>query len=132
MLTSTNVSFNQMANHAVVTDGSASRRVIYDGTTNTVTDSSYTALGTVAGPVRVLTVNRPGTRLHAVNTDGILHTYDLTASPVDGGYPQIGSGTALAVPASSATFAVSLTISPDGQALSLAGDEGVLVIPAPQ
>jgi len=126
------VQFNQMPNQAPALDSSAAKRVIYDGTTNTVCNSSYAALGTVPGPVRVLTVNRAGTRLYALNTDSTLHTYDLTAAVVSGSYPQIGSGSALTVPASSATFPVSLAISPDGQGLFLAGDQGVLVVPAPQ
>jgi hypothetical protein len=132
VLTASTLNFNQAHNQPPVMDSSAAKRVIYDGSANTVYDASYASLGSIPGPVWALTVNRPGTRLYALNTDNTLHTYDLTAAPVSGNYPQIGSGSAQTVPAGSAQFPVRLAISPDGQGLFLAGDQGILVIPAPQ
>jgi hypothetical protein len=132
LLTAGTIKINQRSFQPPVMDTSAAKRVVYTGSTNSVYDSNSVLLGNISGPVRVLTVNRQGTRLYALNTDNTLHTYDLTATPVGGNYPEVGTASTQTVPASSAQFAVRLAISPDGLGLFLAGDQGILVIPAPQ
>lgn len=113
-------------------DSAADRRVIHDGTSNSVYDASYNLLGQIPGPVRVLAINPQGTRLYALDQDSTLHTYDLTAATVNGDYPEIGSGSSPTVPASTSSITLRLAIAPDGGTLFLAGDTGVAVIPAPQ
>ena len=131
LVTLTKISVNGLNNQPPVMDSSAAKRVVYDGTTNSVYDSKYALLGNIPGTVRTLVINRQGTRVYALNQDNTLHSYDLTATPVSGNYPEIGTGNVQTVPASSALIAVHLEISPDGSTLFLTGDTGVAVIPAP-
>jgi len=131
LFTATSVSINQLSGQPPAMDSSAAKRVIYDGSSNSVYDSNYALLGKIPGSVRVLAINRQGTRVYALNQDSTLHTYDLTAATVNGNYPEIGSGSAQTVPASSASTTLRLDIAPDGGTLFLAGDTGVAVIPAP-
>jgi hypothetical protein len=126
----TSISINQRYDETQAMDSSGAKRAVYDGSTNSVYDSNSQLLGTIPGPVWVLTVNRQGTRLYALNQDSTLHTYDLTAPTVNGSYPEI-THSALTVPASSTSVAVRLEPAPDGGTLFLTGDTGVAVIPAP-
>lgn len=131
LLTQSRINVNQLSGQPAAMNSSAAKRVVYDINTNSVYDSSYTLLGKIPGAVRVLTVNRQGTRVYALNQDSTLHTYDLTAATVGGNYPEVGSGSTQTVPVSGGGVAVRMTISPDGGTLFLAGDTGVAVIPAP-
>jgi hypothetical protein len=131
LMTQTRINSNQLSGQPAVMDSSAAKRVVYDKNTSSVYDSNFALLGNIPGTVRVLTVNRQGTRLYALNQDSTLHTYDLAAATVGGNYPEMGSGNAQTVPASGAGLAVRLAISPDGGTLFLVGDTGVAVIPAP-
>jgi hypothetical protein len=132
LLTKTPASVNQLGSQPPVMDSTASKRLLYDGNTNSVYDSQYALLGKIPGAVRVLTVNRSGTRAYALNQDNTLHTYDLTAATVNGNFPEVGSASSQTLPNNSGAFAIRLAISPDGQGLFVAGDQGILVIPAPQ
>jgi hypothetical protein len=131
MLTQSPISLAQQPDEPAVMDSSAAKRIVYNGTTNAVYDSNYALLGAIPGAVRVLAINRLGTKVYALNQDNTLHTYDLTATPTSGNYPEIGTGSVQTVPASSSTIAVRLEVAPDGDTLFLTGDTGVAIIPAP-
>jgi len=131
LVSATSVSINQVPGEPPVMDAGAAKRVVYDGRVNSVYDSNYRLLGNIPGVVRVLSINRQGTRVYALTQDSTLHTYDLTATTVNGNYPEIGSGSAQTVPASNSSIILRLEITPDGGTLFLAGDTGVAVIPAP-
>lgn len=134
-LTQTKLSFDQSSDQPAVMDSSASKRLLYDLYTAFVYDSSSTELGqfSVSGGswLRAVAINRQGTRAYSVQADNTLHTYDLSAAPVNNTYPEIGGGAPQTLPASAANVPVRLIVTPDGETLFLAGDTGIEVIDAP-
>jgi hypothetical protein len=142
LMTQSRISIDQVSNQPPAMDSSASKRIVYNdnsaalqSSTSSVYDSNYSLLGTLPGaPARAIAVNRQGTRAYVLSKDATntLHTYDLTTAPAGAGsYPEIGTGAAQTVPASTALIPVRFEISPDGNTLFLTGDTGVSIIPAP-
>jgi BACON domain-containing protein len=114
------------ANPAPALDRSATR-ILLGG--HSVYDSSYQLLGTV--PFHNTAVLSPdGTKAYMFGNgvDTKVHVYNLAASPVSGVFPQIGTGTATP---SNPGAGTRMTISPDGGTLFIAGDTGIVVMPAP-
>jgi hypothetical protein len=115
----TKISINQPGFQAPLMDSSAAKRVLCSANSISVYDPSYTLLGSIPGAPRTLAINRQGTRVYALNQDGTLHTFDLSASPVSGSYPEIGSGSTVSVPASGPSAVVYLELTTDGSTLFL-------------
>jgi len=91
-------------------------------------DSSYNQLGAtppIASTVSAV-ISPDGTRSYA-HWDGITHAYDLT-QPSLPTFPEIATVTTTPSPGTNPR----MTISPDGKTLFIAGDSGIVVMPAPQ
>lgn len=73
-----------------------------------------------------------GSRAITYGDDGKVHIYDLTAAPVSGLFPEIGSGITL-VDSPTDAFAnlVRMALTPDGQTLFVAGDKQIVIQPIP-
>jgi hypothetical protein len=74
-----------------------------------------------------------GARAYSYDSNGTLRVFDLTATPVGGFFPEIGTGTVLPSdpgPGVNGTD-MKMAISPDGGTLFLAGSSVVIVQPAP-
>jgi len=114
-------------------DRSASR-ILLSGFS--VYDSGFQLLGNVGGSSPESQALSPdGTRAYAADriSGGIfvptrLRTFDLTATPVAGQFPELGSSpTALL----SDTGRAVTTVSPDGGTVFIAGTDSIVVVPAP-
>jgi hypothetical protein len=99
--------------------------------TVTVYNSSFTALGTLPPEVRAFVISPDGATAFAYFTsDNTIRKFDLNL-PSGGGFTQISS-TALPNPSvGPGTFFSEMTISPDGGTLFLAGNQRVIIVPAP-
>jgi hypothetical protein len=79
-----------------------------------------------------MVMNAAGTRLYAVlatDAQPELHTYDLTAAPSNGFYPELGTPITLAGNTGDLGFAQPLAITPDGGTVFIAGPNGIAVQP---
>jgi hypothetical protein len=104
-------------------------------------DGSYTALGTLPTTTVAVMLSPDGHKAYGYDQSGLLRTYDLTAGPVAGVFPQIGTGITLAgSPGSSvppgAGFGSNsqpfrMAITPDGATVFIAGTDAVVVQPIP-
>jgi hypothetical protein len=110
-------------------------RIVLSGTdasnaaVTNVYDASYNLLGTLPNTTLAVVVKPDATRAYTYDsaTSQVL-SFDLTATPAGGAYPQVGSGVTLAGNPGSG---VKMTISPDGGTLFLAGSSQIVVQPAP-
>ena len=96
----------------------------------TVYDSSFAVLGTLPATLTSVVISPDGATAYAFfsGAPGTVRKFDLN-SPNGGGFTEIGSGTS--VPDSPGTNYVEMAISPDGGSLFLAGNQKVIVMPAP-
>ena len=102
--------------------GSGSRPVVYD--------ASFAALGRLPVGLNGFVLKPDGSAAYGYypGTTSV-RKFDLTVPPDVGGvFPEMGSGTVVVSPGSTST---AMTMSPDGTALFLAGDQQVIVLPAP-
>jgi hypothetical protein len=98
-------------------------------------DAGFQLLGGIGGSSpESQTLSPDGTRAYAADriSGGLLvptrlRTFDLTATPVSGQFPEIGTGTSLP----SDTGRSVITVSPDGGTVFIAGSDGIVVVPAP-
>jgi len=111
-------------------------RVLIGGPSNTavVYDANFQKLGNLPGPNTVVALSPGGSKAYTyLQNTTVLHTYNLngTLTPADpdtGLFPEIGTGTSL--PSNPGLNPV-MTVSPDGGNLFIAGDAGIVVVPAP-
>ncbi|HEX9250106.1 MAG TPA: hypothetical protein VF856_11435, partial [Gemmatimonadaceae bacterium] len=111
-------------------------RVLIGGPSNTavVYDANFQKLGNLPGPNTVVALSPGGSKAYTyLQNTTVLHTYNLngTLTPADpdtGLFPEIGTGTSL--PSNPGSNPV-MTVSPDGGNLFIAGDAGIVVVPAP-
>jgi hypothetical protein len=98
----------------------------------TVYDSSFAPLGILpdsAHDLRGFVVSPDGTKAYAYYSGtGKIRKFDLTV-PNDGSFLEIGTGRT--IEDSPGTFFNDMTISPDGGTLFIAGNQNVIVVPAP-
>ena len=99
-----------------------------------VYDANFQKLGNLPGPNTVVALSPGGSKAYTyLQNTTVLHTYNLngTLTPADpdtGLFPEIGTGTSL--PSNPGLNPV-MTVSPDGGNLFIAGDAGIVVVPAP-
>jgi hypothetical protein len=129
----TTVNEMQLPGQPVAVDSSANRLVVQSGTTQglQVFDSSYSAIGSIAVPARLVVVNPQGTRAYLFTDDHMLFTYDISA-PVTGGFSQAGASIPVTLPSTTDQApAVLSAISPDGGTIFVAAYGGLAVVPSP-
>jgi hypothetical protein len=125
LFTATIVALNQNT-VAPVLDRAATRLVL-NGTN--VYDTSFVLLGTLPATTLAVVIKPDATRAYTFDsTASEVLSFDLTASPGGGVFPQVGTGTTLAGdPGSGAQMAISA----DGGTLFLAGGNQIVVQPSP-
>jgi hypothetical protein len=99
----------------------------------TVYDHDLNELGKLPTPLEGVVISPDGTTVFAYEAGsggpGTLRKFDLTSPPVNGVFPEVGGGTP--VPDSLGTTFLPMAISADGGSLFLAGDQKIVVMPAP-
>lgn len=126
-LTISGIALNQYSGIPPELDRTASR-IVLNG--YLVYDSGYALLGNlpVASRQAAVVLSPDGNRAYRYDSGTTLQTYDLTATPVAGVFPEIGAGTTLSAnPGTSPK----ITISPDGGTLFIAGADSIVVLPTP-
>lgn len=106
-----------------------SRSRTFTGTTAfiyTVYDRNWNVLGQVTSDRFEFALSPDGARLYTYSNTPMIRSYDLTATPVDGEYPEIGSGIALAGDPGAVFF---MTVTPDGNTILVIGSDGIAVQP---
>jgi len=103
-------------------------RIILNG--YLVYDENYLQLGSLpfSATQAAIVLSPDGTKAYRYVSGTTLNTYDLSSAPVGGIFPELGGGTTL--PSNPGT-SPRMTISPDGGSLFIAGDSGIVVLPAP-
>jgi hypothetical protein len=114
---------------------SSTTRIVLSGTNasnasvTNVYDASYTLLGTLPSSTLAVVVKPDASRAYTFDsTASQILSFDLTASPAGGAFPQVGSGT---TPAGNPGTGLKMAISPDGGTLFLAGSTQIVVQPSP-
>jgi hypothetical protein len=97
-------------------------------TVTNVYDASYNLLGTLPGTTLAVVVKPDATRAYTFDSTGQVRSFNLTAAPAGGPFPEVGSGTTLA---GNPGTGVRMAISPDGGTLFLAGSSHIVVLPSP-
>jgi hypothetical protein len=110
-------------------DRKATRVIIAGGP---VYDSNYQQLGSIPTS-GVVALSPNGSKAYAYTSGTVLHAYDLNGAlsdpdPTVGQFPEIGSGTTL--PSDPGANPV-MTVSADGGTVFIAGETGIVVVPAP-
>lgn len=96
-----------------------------------VLDGALAPLGRAVSGV-IGGINRDGTRAWVLSA-WALHTHDLTATPVNGVFPEVGAAVPVADPLPGITgSSFQMASTPDGSTLFVASYGGVSVVPAPQ
>ena len=94
----------------------------------TVYNASFTALGTLPADLAGFVISPDGSTAYAYfPATNLVRKFNLN-SPVAGGFAEVGTGTVVAAPG---TLFSSMTITPDGGTLFLAGNQRLIVLPAP-
>jgi hypothetical protein len=124
-LSSTGVALNQ--NTVAPALDRAATRIVLNGTN--VYDSGYQLLGTLPATTLAVVVRPDATRAYTFDSAALqILSFDLTASPAGGAFPQVGAATA---PVGDPGNGVKMAISPDGGTLFLAGSNQIVVQPSP-
>jgi hypothetical protein len=95
----------------------------------TVYNASFTALGNLPADLRGFVISPDGSTAYAYfSGSGLVRKFDLNDPDGMGGFVEVGVGVAVSSPGS---FFSRIAISPDGGTLFLAGNERLIVVPAP-
>jgi hypothetical protein len=104
-------------------------------------DGSFNDLGSLPTSTLVMKLSPDGHKAYGYDQSGLLLTYDLTATPVAGVFPQIGTGITLAgSPGAPGTLGAGLgsnatqlymAMTPDGKTVFIAGTDALVVQPVP-
>lgn len=110
------------------------RVIVLNGASTRVYSRDYRTLGRLPDTTRAVAVTPDATRAYTfdvpnVNTGGELRSFDLTADLDNGFFPQ--SGASIPLRLESGAGAVIMAISPDGDAVFVAGTSGIQVHPVP-
>jgi hypothetical protein len=109
----------------IVLNRTASRTVLNRGE---VFDSGFTLLGNLPSTSLAVVLSPDGTIAYTHDSGGKVRKFDLTGALVAGYFPEVGTGTT--PPASPGTSSM-MTISLDGGSLFIAGNQNVVIMPAP-
>lgn len=104
-------------------------------------DGSFNDLGSLPTSTLVMKLSPDGHKAYAYDQSGLLLTYDLTATPVAGVFPQTGTGITLAgspgapgvlgIDIGSNAQPLYMAITPDGKTVFIAGTDALVVQPVP-
>jgi len=100
-------------------------------------DQDLNMLGYMPGSYGAAIFSKDSSKLYAYGADGLIHTFDLTQTPVAGVYAETGTGTSLmGNPGNIYNFAsrndvIRMTSTPDGTTLFIAGANLVAIQTAP-
>ncbi len=104
-------------------------------------DGNYTDLGSLPTTTLVVILSPDGHKAYTFDQSGLLRTFDLTATPVAGVFPEIGTGITLAgspgvsVPSGTGLGSNSqplrMAMTPDGATVFIAGTDALIVQPVP-
>jgi hypothetical protein len=95
----------------------------------TVYNASFTALGNLPADLTGFVISPDGSTAYAYfSGSGLVRKFDLNDPDGMGGFVEVGVGVAVSSPGS---FFSRMAISPDGGTLFLAGNERLIVVPAP-
>ena len=110
-------------------------RIVIDRTR--VYSGGYVLLGTLPSSTLAVVLRPDGSRAYTYDRSGRLRTFDLTAVPAGGAFPEIGSGITLAgdpgseVESVFSSAVVEMAMTPDGRTVFIAGSLAVVVQPVP-
>ncbi len=97
-----------------------------------VYDRNWNLLGTLPASTVAFVLTPSGNRAITFDSNRQVRQFDLTAAPVGGAFPEIGTGiTPAADPVTVAAEPVRLALTPDGRTLFVAADTRVVVVPLP-
>ena len=118
--------FGQSGQPSVNRDGtrSANQTTIYD--------QNFAVLGNLPTTTVATAFSPTSAKVYTYDTNGFtgtVRTFDTSATPVGGQFPEIGTG--VTPPGSYLLPYVHMTVSPDGSTLFLAGQAHIAVMPAP-
>jgi hypothetical protein len=116
----------QFINYSPVLDRTGSHIVLQN---TYVYDGSYTLLGNLPATTVSVVLSPAGDRAYTYDQAKTLRTFDLTAPPVGGVFPEIGTGIALAGDPGSSIPKMAIT--PDGAAVFITGGTNLVVQPTP-
>jgi WD40 repeat protein len=88
-------------------------------------------IGSLPATTAAAVIAPDGKRAYTYDQNKTLRVFDLTQNPVDGIFPELGSGTTLSFPPDNKPAAASMAITPDGGTVILAGSLRVVVQPVP-
>ncbi len=127
VLSTAGISLNQNSSMPPKLDRTGNR-ILLNG--YLVYDSGYQQLGNLptTGTPAAAVLSPDGGRAYVYHSGSVLRTYDLTATPVAGVFPEIGTGIILP---SDPGSAAKMTVSPDGKTAFIAGSLGIVVVPTP-
>jgi len=113
------VSINRTGSRYIVLNA-ATQHIVYD--------SSFSSIGSLPALDSAIISPTGNIAYTYVSSNNTIHKYDLNSPNGSGGFTEVGTGTVLA---DSPGTGASMTISPDGGTLFLAGSLRVLITPAP-
>ena len=125
---------HSLNNFAPVLDRRGTRIVI---NRTQVYSSAYVLLGTLPSTTQAVVLRPDGTRAYTFDQSTRLRTFDLTAMPAGGTFPEVGIGITLAGDpgrdreALYSAALVEMAITPDGRTVFIAGGKAVVVQPVP-
>jgi hypothetical protein len=121
--------FGAELNSAPVLDRHATR-IVLNGTR--VYDAAFQMLGELPSTTKAVLLSPDGAAAWTYDASGKVRKFDLVASPMLGLFPEIGTGTTLAAsPDVDGDGGIVMTSTPEADVLFIAGDDGVVVQPAP-
>jgi hypothetical protein len=115
---------------SLASDRTGHRLVAVGAAVTEVFDRDFSLLGHLPATTLAVALTPNGQRAYTYDSGGSIRVFDLTTSlpSSSSSYPEIGNPT---VPADSPGTGVVMTISPDANTLFIAGNQRILIVPAP-
>jgi len=124
-LTATNINLNQSGAGSLDRTGS---RIVLNG--SLVFDRNFVQIGSIPCGAMKTVLSPDGLRAYCFSNSGgtTLRRYDLSAPPIAGAFPEIGSGITLAGDPGASP---KMVLSPDGGTMFIAGQNRIVIQPLP-